>query len=110
MNTIILVSAGSPQMQSKPIDYAGPLPEFIKQPLGWVSEKEGFGVRLFERRKGEHEFRDSKSKVTVYDECIPNVAICYRALDFSYFKDGEWETPTERNLKAVLEQPIIEAK
>lgn len=41
----ILVSAGSPRMQSFPIDGKGVPPQYIKQALGWVSEKEGFGLR-----------------------------------------------------------------
>jgi len=111
MVTFILVSAGTPQMQSHPIDSQTAPPEYIKQSLGWVSEKEGFGVRLFKRRKGSHQFRDSGRAVLVYDEEIPNPALCYMALDFKFFaSEGVWKTPTERNLEAVLETPTKEAK
>lgn len=34
--------------------------------------------------------------VIVYRECIPNPTLCYRAVDFSVFSDGVWETPMQR--------------
>lgn len=96
----LLVSAGSPQMYSHPIDGYGSPPDVFRQPLGWHSEKDGFGVRLFKFWK-MYRFKDSQREVLLYLETTPNPTLCYRAMDLSYFEDGVWETPTERNAQTA---------
>jgi hypothetical protein len=96
--TYILMAAGTPQMYSHPIEAHGKPPEYIRQSLGWVSEKEGFAIRLFKYWK-KTPLRDAGLEVLLYEEVIPNPALCYRSIDCSFFTSEVWETPSQRNIK-----------